>query len=113
MVQPYPTNTTRTSNSTIDKRMGSHSNENSIGALHYWQTRLAHQDYCKSCHDVEETESIQQHLLFECPVLQNRRYLFLVDRTFEDLAMVANVTLTELVGFIPSSGLCKSSTNSS
>ena len=51
----------------------------------------------RSCHDVEETESVQQ-ILCECLALQNRRYQFLGDRTFEDLGMVANVPLREQAG---------------
>lgn len=64
---------------------------------------LPHQDFCRSCRDEEEVESVQ-HLLCECPALQNRRHRFLGDRWFEDLGMLANVPLVGLAGFIRSSG---------
>ena len=56
-----------------------------------------HHDYCRSCHDVEETESVQ-HLVYECPALQ-----ILDNRTFEYLMIVATVTLRGLSIFIQSS----------
>ena len=50
------------------------------------------QNYCRSYHDMEDTESVQQ-LLDECPTLYNRCLRFLGATTFEDLDMVAEVPL--------------------
>ena len=63
---------------------------------------LPHQDYCRSCQDVVETESVQK-LLRKYPAIQNKRNRFLVDWKFEALSMVANVSLRELVGFVQTS----------
>ena len=60
-----------------------------------------HHDYYRSCHEFEETESVQ-HLVCECPALQSRFHRFLDNRTFEDLMIVVTVTLRKVASFIQS-----------
>ena len=43
------------------------------------------QDYCKSCHHVEKTKSVQHLFLWKCPAIQISHQRFLDDRRFENL----------------------------
>ncbi|KAL7725810.1 hypothetical protein ACLKA6_017640 [Drosophila palustris] len=61
------------------------------------------QDFCRSCGDVEEMESVQ-HLLCDCPALQRRRNRFLGKPFFVDLGSLANVRLEDLAHFLDSTG---------
>ncbi|KAL7726428.1 hypothetical protein ACLKA6_004568 [Drosophila palustris] len=62
-----------------------------------------YQDFCRSCGDEEEMESVQ-HLLCDCPALQRRRNRFLGKPFFVDLGSLANVRLEDLAHFLDSTG---------
>ncbi|KAL7726004.1 hypothetical protein ACLKA6_005752 [Drosophila palustris] len=62
-----------------------------------------YQDFCRSCGDEEEMESVQ-HLLCDCPALQRRRKRFLGKPFFVDLGSLANVRLEDLAHFLDSTG---------
>ena len=56
-------------------------------------------DYCRSCNDEEEIESIT-HLLCECPAIQERRLSTMGARFFENLGEVEKVGPMHILNFI-------------
>ncbi|XP_055856174.1 uncharacterized protein LOC129919340 [Episyrphus balteatus] len=60
-------------------------------------------DFCRSCQDVEEIESIK-HLLCECPNLQTNRLRFFGTRFVEELDDLAQVPMANMRKFIESTG---------
>lgn len=60
-------------------------------------------EFCRSCRDERETESIV-HLLCECPALKERRLACLGARFFDDLDDLAEIALMDLNRFIQRSG---------
>ena len=60
-------------------------------------------DLCRSCGDEEAQESIE-HLLCECPALQERRLATLGVRFPDDLGEVSEVKLADLLRFLRRSG---------
>lgn len=60
-------------------------------------------DYCRSCGDEEEEETIE-HFLCECPGLKERRLRFLGRRFFDDLDSLREVSLSDLADFVRESG---------
>ena len=60
-------------------------------------------DLCRSCGDEEAQESIE-HLLCECPALQERRLATLGVRFLRDLEEVSETKLSDLLRFIRGSG---------
>ncbi|KAM8718746.1 hypothetical protein ACLKA7_001459 [Drosophila subpalustris] len=62
-----------------------------------------YQDFCRSCGDEEEMESVQ-HLLCDCPALQRRRTRLLEKPFFDVSGSLANVRLEDLAHFLDSTG---------
>lgn len=60
---------------------------------------IPHEDYCRSCLDEDEEETVE-HLLCNCTELQEYRLSFLGNRLFADLADLADVPLRNLYNFI-------------
>lgn len=56
-------------------------------------------DFCRSCRDEEEVESVQ-HLLCHCPALQGKRLRYLGSNFFEDLEEVSKLKLADISSFI-------------
>ena len=52
-------------------------------------------DYCRSCQDEEEAETIK-HLIWDCPNLHNRRLLHMENRLFVELSKLAQASLMDL-----------------
>lgn len=59
------------------------------------------QDFCRSCGNEEELETIK-HLMCDCPALSQRRLLHLGKPFFDELSDLAEIGLKELLGFIRS-----------
>ena len=64
---------------------------------------MPHNDFCRSCRDEEEVESVK-HFLCECPALQRTRHRFLGANFFEDLDDANNISLKDLTRFIRRAG---------
>ena len=60
---------------------------------------LTYNDYCRSCHDLEEEETIA-HFLCGCPALQDIRQRSLGRSRFNDLRDLSNMALYKLDLFI-------------
>lgn len=70
---------------------------------HAERLRIPHNDYCRSCRDEEEIESVR-HLLCECPALANRRMRTLGSHFFTELEDLRKIELKDLLRFISLSG---------
>lgn len=70
---------------------------------HAERMQIPTNDFCRSCRDEEEEESIQ-HFLCECPGLARRRFNALGEPFFNDLEEVSSLQLGRLTKFINSSG---------
>ena len=70
---------------------------------HAVRLRVAASDFCRSCGDEEEEESIE-HLLCTCPALARRRVLYLGSYFFGDLGELAGIDIGRLRGFLRQSG---------
>lgn len=64
---------------------------------------LSANDFCRSCNEAEEAETVR-HLLCDCPALSKRRGRFLGSYFFSDLGELQNVELKDLSGFLKASG---------
>lgn len=64
---------------------------------------LPYNDFCRSCRDEEEEETIS-HLLCDCPALENERLRYLGRRSFNSLLELTTVELSALLSFVRSSG---------
>ncbi|XP_036320510.1 uncharacterized protein LOC118735019 [Rhagoletis pomonella] len=62
---------------------------------------IPHNDFCRSCRNEEEPETLR-HLLCECPALCRRRQKFMGSGFFEDLTDIAEVGIRQLLGFAKS-----------
>ena len=60
-------------------------------------------DYCRSCNDVEERETIK-HLLCDCPALCVRRRSILGAYAFTSTSELSNISLRRLLRFLKQSG---------
>ncbi|GBP05118.1 hypothetical protein EVAR_72432_1 [Eumeta japonica] len=66
---------------------------------------LPYNDFCRSCHDEEEEETVL-HLLGTCRALESLRARFLQGGIFSDLSELSTVNLGALVSFIWAAGGC-------
>lgn len=68
---------------------------------HAMRLKAPANDYCRSCEDEEEDESIK-HLLCTCPALANRRGLILGSYFYRELSDLADVRIGKLISFLRS-----------
>ena len=71
--------------------------------VHAERLGVLHNDFCRSCRDEEEIESVR-HLLCDCPALSVIRMRTLGSYFFSELEDLGNVELTDLLRFISLSG---------
>lgn len=64
---------------------------------------VPHHDFCRSCRDEEEIETVQ-HLLCDCPALQGKRLKHLGNTFLAELNNVSKTPLMNLYNFIKESG---------
>lgn len=62
------------------------------------KTGRASQDYCRSCGNEEELETIK-HFLCECPALERVRLLHLGSPLFKELEELTNLEITDILNF--------------
>lgn len=65
--------------------------------------RVPTNDFCRSCRDEEEPESVR-HLLCECPALQRRRLATLGRRFFEEMEEIGRLDPRCILDFVKRSG---------
>ena len=70
---------------------------------HAERLKVLSNDFCRSCGDEEEVESIE-HLLCLCPALSRRRRATLGSYFFVELANLADVGIRQLLSFFGSTG---------
>ena len=68
---------------------------------HAERLAVAHNDFCRSCEDEEEPESIQ-HLLCNCPALMRNRHELLGSCFLTNLTEVAKLKTKKVICFVES-----------
>ena len=71
--------------------------------VHAERLGVLHNDFCRSCRNEEEIQSVR-HLLCDCPALSVIRMRTLGSYFFSELEDLGNVKLTDLLRFISLSG---------
>ena len=74
--------------------------------MHAEHLKLMSHDFCRSCQDEEEIETIK-HFLCDCPALAQRRLKHLGAPFFSDILMLSEIPPCRMANFIKSSGWCE------